>query len=76
MTVGMNEVIGRVANPYDDVVTEVRAPCRGVIIGRTTLPDVNLGDALYHIAWSEEHGPKKTARATRPEPVLDEDEIL
>ncbi|KAB2849189.1 MAG: succinylglutamate desuccinylase [Hyphomicrobiaceae bacterium] len=72
----MGETIGRVASPFDDTLTEIRAPCRGVIIGRTTSPVVNLGDALYHIAWGEEHGPMPPARPVAADPVLDEDEIL
>lgn len=52
--VSENEIIGFVSNPYEDANTEVRSPRRGLIIGRTTLPIVNMGDALFHIAWSEE----------------------
>ena len=50
-------------------------------LGRTTLPIVNMGDALFHIAWSEELGKPKmavndTGRTSHvAEPVLDEDEI-
>jgi predicted deacylase len=85
--VSQGEVIGFVANPYDDSFVEVRAPRRGIIIGRTTLPIVNMGDALFHIAWSEELGgtqPERgipTDRDAPPrdsvsEPVMDEDEII
>jgi hypothetical protein len=77
--VGEREVIGHVANPYDDTDVEVRSPCRGIIVGRTTLPIVNMGDALFHIAWSAELGgkaPREAARDTGPEPVMDEDEII
>lgn len=58
----VGETIGRVASPFDDTLTEIKAPCRGAIIGRTTSPVVNLGDALYHIAWGDEHGPTKPAK--------------
>jgi len=82
--VGQGEVIGWVANPYDDSFVEVRSPRRGIIIGRTTLPILNMGDALFHIAWSEEIGntrPERdrdssTAREAVAEPVMDEDEII
>jgi predicted deacylase len=53
--VSEGETIGWVANPYDDSQTEIRSPRRGIIIGSTTLPVVNMGDALFHIAWSQEH---------------------
>jgi hypothetical protein len=74
-SVGENEVVGYVANPYEDVEQPIRSPHRGIIIGRTTLPIVNMGDALFHIAWSEEHGrAPKTAQSA--EPLMDEDEII
>ena len=78
--VSEGEAIGFVANPYEDSETEIRSPRRGIIVGRTTLPIVNMGDALFHIAWSEEldksrpPGPRDAAAAA--EPVMDEDEII
>lgn len=76
--VSEGEEIGVIANPYEENDTPVRAPRRGIIVGRTTLPIVNLGDALFHIAWSQEIGGGKTAgqRGEPAEPVMDEDEIL
>ncbi len=78
--VSPGDVIGHVSNPYDDSSVEVRSPRRGIIIGRTTLPIVNMGDALFHIAWSEEIGSARsdrdTPRDTAAEPVMDEDEII
>jgi len=73
--VSQGEVIGHVANPYDDTDVEVRAPRRGIVIGKTTLPIVNMGDALFHIAWSEDFATSKTPRE-HAEPVMDEDEII
>ncbi len=71
------EQIGVIANPYEASDTPVRAPRRGIIVGATTLPIVNLGDALFHIAWSEEMAGKGSlARRTEAEPVMDEDEII
>jgi predicted deacylase len=78
--VSEGEVIGHIANPYEDSDVAVRAPRRGIIIGRTTLPIVNMGDALFHIAWSEEletrRQPVSLARDSAAEPVMDEDEII
>ncbi len=74
------EVIGHIANPYEDVDVAVHAPRRGILIGRTTLPIVNLGDALFHIAWSAEHETRSARDAPKSqeaaEPIMDEDEIL
>jgi uncharacterized protein len=77
--VSQGEIIGFVANPYEDADVPVIAPRRGIIVGRTTLPIVNLGDALFHVAWPEEWATKQTKDAPRDaaaEPVMDEDEIL
>ncbi len=79
--VSQGEVIGQIANPYDEAAIDVRAPRRGIVIGRTTLPVVNMGDALFHIAWSDEFAgrPRRDAQAgepVAPEPVMDEDEII
>ena len=78
--VGAGEVIGVVANPYEESESEVRSTHRGIIVGRTTLPIVNMGDALFHIAWSDEFG-RKDVRDTGPardgaDPLMDEDEII
>ena len=45
-----DQLIGIVSDPFGEVDTEVRARHGGVIIGRTNLPAVNRGDALYHVA--------------------------
>lgn len=74
--VGENELLGWIANPYEDTEIEVRAPSRGIIVGMTTLPIVNMGDALFHIAWSEEFSRSRPRSDVPSEPVPDEDEIL
>ena len=62
------ETVGHVANPYEDTAVDVRSPRRGIIIGRTTLPIVNMGDALFNIGWSEEF----SDRASPEREVLDD----
>ena len=79
--VSEGETIGIIANPYEDQDVIVRSPRRGIIIGRTTLPIVNMGDALFHIAWPNEIGSRSETgrskdRDAAPEPVFDEDEII
>lgn len=78
--VSEGEVIGFVANPYEESQTEVRATHRGIVVGRTTLPVVNMGDALFHVAWADEFARPKDIRepALREgtDPVMDEDEII
>jgi uncharacterized protein len=68
--VGLKEPIGIITDPLGSVTVPVFAEDDGIIIGRTNLPIVNRGDALFHVARI-----KTKARA----PVLstpDEDEII
>ena len=81
--VSAGEVVGFVANPYEESQAEVRSPHRGIIVGRTTLPIVNMGDALFHIAWAAEMGTRQDVRdpsaanaSEATDPVMDEDEII
>jgi predicted deacylase len=76
--VNADEVVGHVANPYEDSAVEVRAPRHGILIGRTTLPIVNMGDALLNIGWSEDLGEANASpeRELVDEPASDEDEMV
>lgn len=74
--VSEGETIGVISNPYEEADTPVKCPRRGVIVGATTLPIVNMGDALFHIAWSEEMTARPTTHRETAEPVMDEDEII
>lgn len=87
--VSEDEPVGVVANPYEGSEIQIRSPRRGIIVGATTLPIVNMGDALFHIAWANEHDRAKIARRgsqprniepapadSEPEAVMDEDEII
>jgi len=42
-----------IADPLGTSERAVRSPVTGVLIGRTNLPLVNEGDALFHIATFE-----------------------
>ncbi|MGD9783487.1 MAG: succinylglutamate desuccinylase/aspartoacylase family protein [Hyphomicrobiaceae bacterium] len=70
------EVLGYVANPFEELDVEVRAPHRGIIIGATTLPIVNMGDALFHVAWASEMSSAVSSDMSPAEPLMDEDEII
>ncbi len=45
-----DQVLGRIADAIGDNEVTVKSPVTGIIIGRTNLPVVNGGDALFHIA--------------------------
>jgi uncharacterized protein len=47
------EIIGVIADPFGEQEHEVYAGNHGIIIGRTNLPLVNEGEALFHIARFE-----------------------
>lgn len=55
-SVSAGERIGVVGDVFGDLDSEVTASADGVIIGRTSLPVVNEGDAIAHIARSGEAG--------------------
>jgi predicted deacylase len=50
--VDKGELLGVVAVPYGDEQdeTDVLASASGIVIGRTNMPLVNEGEALFHIA--------------------------
>jgi uncharacterized protein len=68
--VGLKEPIAIITDPLGTVTVPVFAEEDGIIIGRTTLPIVNRGDALFHIARI------KTKAKTPILPTPDEDEII
>jgi predicted deacylase len=47
-------LLGVIADPFGERETQLLATFSGIIIGRTNLPLVNEGDALYHIARFED----------------------
>jgi predicted deacylase len=44
------QILGSIADPYGKGEVEIIAQDDGVLIGKTNLPVVNQGDALFHIA--------------------------
>jgi predicted deacylase len=49
-SVKKNELMGIISDPFGKREEEVRATATGIIIGRTNIPLVNEGEALFHIA--------------------------
>ncbi|MGH9797873.1 MAG: succinylglutamate desuccinylase/aspartoacylase family protein [Candidatus Polarisedimenticolia bacterium] len=45
--------IARITNPFGREVSSVRSPLTGLILGTTTVPMVNPGDAICHVAKLE-----------------------
>lgn len=55
--VKVGESLGTISDPLAEDVEPVTSPCDGVLIGRTNIPLVNEGDALFHVAVFERAGP-------------------
>ncbi len=79
--VRQGEVVGVISDPFGDWEAEVTAGDEGLIIGRTNLPVVNQGDALFHIATlpkAEIAGAAVSGQdeVAESDPLFDEDEIM
>ncbi|MEN8260307.1 MAG: succinylglutamate desuccinylase/aspartoacylase family protein [Pseudomonadota bacterium] len=49
------EVLGIISDPFSDLELEVTSPGDGIVIGRSELPLVHEGEALYHVARFEDY---------------------
>lgn len=71
-----DQLLATISDPSDffgGEEEEVRAARGGVVIGRTSLPLVNEGDALYHIARFEDSGEVASEVATFRQDLADPD---
>ncbi len=51
--IARNEVLGHIADPFGEAEVKVKAPAGGIVIGRTNIPLVHEGEALFHVACFE-----------------------
>lgn len=76
----IGDVLGVVGDPFGQTEDEVICDAAGVIVGRTNLPIVNEGDALFHVAASDGADPELTVDRLMAQldadPMFDEDEII
>jgi predicted deacylase len=77
-------LLGIVADPFGQREVEISSTFSGIVIGRTNLPLVNEGDALYHIArfediqeiearvdeFQEEHSPEPISAPHSESPII------
>jgi len=77
-------LLGVVSDPFGELETQVVSSTNGIVIGRTNLPLVNEGDALYHIAqfqdvqeaetlvdeFQEEHSPDLLTSPNTESPII------
>lgn len=74
------DLLSLISDPFAVVESEISNKEQGLIIGRTNLPVVNEGDALFHIAETvsadaESRFVKFTTKLAG-DPMFDEDEII
>ena len=79
--VAKGDVLGYLSDPFGDKDIPVLASLSGIIIGRTNLPIVNLGDALMHIAQvtrldTASERIDEIAEEILADPLFDEDELI
>ncbi|MGM0516656.1 MAG: succinylglutamate desuccinylase/aspartoacylase family protein [Pseudomonadota bacterium] len=75
------DVLGIISDPFGEIDIEVTSPEAGLILGRSNLPVVNEGDALFHVArLAPRDDPEQTierlAEHLEADPLFDEDEII
>jgi hypothetical protein len=77
-------LLGVVSDPFGEEETNVTSAYNGIVIGRTNLPLVNEGDALFHIArfervveaankvdaFNEEHSPELIPSPHSESPIM------
>lgn len=75
------ETLASISDPFGEAEATIAAPFGGIIIGRSVLPVVNEGDAVFHLAALKSNDYAEAAigdLATQLEedPLFDEDEII
>lgn len=77
-TVAPGTVLGAISDPFGEVGAEVASDVTGIVIGRTNMPVVYEGEALFHVA--ETPRPDAAAQGVNAHlqaaPLYDEDEII
>jgi hypothetical protein len=77
-------LLGMVADPFGETEVTITSTFNGIVIGRTNLPLVNEGDALFHIArfehvqeaaskvdeFHEEHSPELMPSPHSESPII------
>jgi len=79
-TVAKGDLLGAISDPFGEMELEIIADTGGIIIGRTNMPVVNEGDALFHVAAAEATSADaaigQLTAQLEADPMFDEDEII
>jgi predicted deacylase len=78
--VAKGDLLAAISDPFGQTETEVPAPSDGILIGRTIMPLVQEGDAIFHLAELDSEADVATvdelAAQLEGDPLFDEDEII
>ena len=79
--VSKGKTIGEISDPLGESSVEVVPEDDGIVVGRTNLPVVNRGDALFHVARMKDPDTSRARVAhigseLAQAPMFDEDEII
>lgn len=77
-TVEPGTVLGAISDPFGEIEIDVQSDITGIVIGRTNMPVVYEGDALFHIAETPRADAAAEGVSAHMEaaPLFDEDEII
>lgn len=56
-----NQELGTLSDPFGEREVAIRAPFKGIVIGKTNIPLANEGEALFHIAQFSKARPAQRA---------------
>lgn len=71
-TISKGEEIAVITDPFGQIVGRVNATMDGLIVGMSSLPLVNQGDAMFHIAYFEDEGDLEEFEDVYDEEGMDE----
>ncbi|KRS19569.1 succinylglutamate desuccinylase/aspartoacylase family protein [Roseovarius indicus] len=76
--VSRGDVMGAISDPFGEAEREVICDGRGIVIGRSNMPTVYEGDALFHVADTPraDHAAEGVNAHMEAAPLYDEDEII
>ena len=71
-------VLGAISDPFGEAESEVVCDRNGIVIGRSNMPTVYEGDALFHVADTPraDHAAEGVSAHMEAAPLFDEDEII
>jgi len=77
-TVSPGTILGAISDPFGETETELVSEDEGIIIGRSNMPAVYEGEALFHIAETARADAAAEGVSAQLEaaPLYDEDEII